>query len=319
MRRAWIFGLALASLVAGAALPSQGQGPVLVRDIATGPTYSPGSYASQPVRFRGEAYFGADDGFLGYELWATNGTPRGTRLVADLCPGRCQGGPWVLTPSGDLLYFIAGNTTGSESFWLWRSDGTSGGTFPLIDLEIDGFGSAGPVSFLAPFQDGVVFIVHDRVRRAWSLWGSDGTRAGTRQIAPLPGRYATVDSPLDYDWPRAQDDPRKHYFTWLGRPWATDGTAAGTRPVSTPVRPCGGSARLGRLVVYAGEEASLDCEPWVSDGTARGTRRLRDIWPGDSPSYPDSFVAAGGLVYFTRSTTTATGSSGRPTAPRAGQ
>jgi ELWxxDGT repeat protein len=65
------------------------------------------------------------------------------------------------------------------------------------------------------------------------------------------------------------------------------------------VQPCGGSARIGRLVVYAGEEDRENCEPWVSDGTARGTRRLREIWPGESSSYPDPFVAAGGLVYFT--------------------
>jgi len=293
MEKAWLFGLAMAALVLGAALPGQGQEPVLVRDVATGPTYLPSSYASPPVRFRGEDYFRADDGFLGYELWATNGTPRGTRLVADLCPGRCSGGPGVLTPSGELLYFIAGNTTfGFESFWIWRSDGTAAGTFPLVDLEMLGFGAAFPVSFFAPFRDGVVFIVYDRARRGWSLWGSDGTRSGTREIAPLPGRLDRTDPPSNYDWPRTQDDPRKHYFAWQGTLWATDGTAAGTGPVSTPVRPCGGWARVGRLVVYAGEDAALNCAPWVSDGTARGTQRLKDV-------YPASFVAAAGLVYFT--------------------
>jgi ELWxxDGT repeat protein len=299
MRKAWIFAFAAVALM-GTTPPGRAQGPVLVRDIATGPTYSPGSYASPPVRFRGEDYFGADDGFLGYELWATNGTQRGTRLVADLCPGRCPGNPWVLTPSGDHLFFIAGNTTGgSDSYWLWRSDGTLGGTFPLADLEIGGFGSAGPVSFLAPFRGGVVFIVHDRVRRAWSLWGSDGTRAGTHPIAPLPGRFSPADAPTSFfDWPRVQDDPRRHYFVWRGRPWATDGTAAGTGPVATPIQACGGgSARLGHLVVYVGEDEARDCEPWVSDGTARGTRQLRDIREGSS--YPGPFVAAGGLIYFT--------------------
>src|SRR5262245_17344832 len=101
MRRTWIFGFAAAAWVMGAALPSWGQGPVLVRDIAAGPTFSPGSYASPPVRFRGEDYFAADDGFLGYELWATNGSLRGTRLVADICPGRCSGQVWRLTVSGN--------------------------------------------------------------------------------------------------------------------------------------------------------------------------------------------------------------------------
>jgi ELWxxDGT repeat protein len=302
MRKAWIAVLAMA--VVCAAHPGQAQEPVLVQDIATGPAYSWGSSASPPVQFQGAAYFSADDGFLGSELWATNGTLRGTRLVADLCPGRCPGGPRGLTPSGGLLFFVAGNTTdGAESFWLWRSNGTTGGTFPLVDLGINSLGSAGPLSFLAPFQDGVVFIVHDRARRAWSLWGSDGTRTGTHQIATLPGGFNPDQAPSDVpDWPRAQNDPRKHYFAWRKKLWVTDGTASGTRPVATPVRPCGGGwARIGRLVVYEGRGPARDCEPWVSDGTVQGTRLLRDIWPGRYPSFSGSFVAAGGMVYFTAS------------------
>lgn len=301
MRKACILHLALAIWMAGMALPGQGQEqPVLVRDIATGPAYSPGRFESPLVRLRGKAWFAADDGFAGRELWASNGTPGGTRLIADLCPGRCSGNPWILTPSGGLLYFFAGNTTnGIESFWLWRSDGTAAGTFPLVDLEIGAFGSANPVSFLAPFQDGVVFIVHNRVRRGWSLWRSDGTRAGTREVEPLPGKYNSVQYPFDSDWARTLDDSGHHYFSWRGHLWVTDGTAPGTRRSSIPVQLCGGAARLGRLMIYAGqEEKTQDCELWLSDGTARGTRLLRDIRRDDS-SYPSSFVAAGGLVYFT--------------------
>jgi ELWxxDGT repeat protein len=297
MRKGWIVVLAMAAV--GAARPGCAQDPVLVRDIATGPAYSPGSYASPPVRFKGEDYFGADNGFLGYELWATQGTLRSTRLVADLCPGRCGGRPWGLTPSGDFLFFIAANATDSwESFWLWRSDGTTAGTIPLVDLEIRSFGSAGPVSFLAPFRGGVVFIAHDRVRRAWSLWSSDGTPAGTHEIAPLPGRYDAA-TPSNYpDWPHP-DDPSRHFFSWRGKLWATDGTAAGTGRVQTPIRPCGGGwARLGALVIYDGEDEALDCEPWVSDGTARGTRRLRDVFPASSSSFSGPYVAAGSFVYF---------------------
>ncbi len=300
MRRMRIFVLVMAAWMAGVALPSQGQGPVLVRDIATGPASSPGSFDSPLVGFQGKAWFASDDGFVGRELWVSNGTPRGTRLATDLCPGRCSGNPWMITPSGGLLYFFAGNTTdGIYSFWLWRSDGTPGGTFPLVDLEIDVFGSAGPVSFLAPRQGGVVFIVHDRVRRGWSLWRSDGTQAGTRKIQPLPGEYNPVRSPSDSEWVRLLDDASHHYFIWQDHLWVTDGTVEGTRRASTPVRLCenGGLARLGHLIVYAGQDDAGDCEPWVSDGTSRGTRQLREIARRASSS-AYGFVAAGKFVYF---------------------
>jgi len=282
-------------------LPAAAQGPELVKDIATGLPYWPGSYASLPVFFHGRGYFGADDGFLGYELWSTDGTQGGTRLIADLCPGRCSGNPQVFTVAGDLLYFVAGNTTGGfDSFWIWRSDGTAAGTFPLVDLNILGFGSALPVTFLAPFRGGLVFVVHERDRRAWGLWKTDGTLRGTRQIAPLPGRFDPTDAPNNYDWPRPSDDSRRYFFTWNDALWATDGTAAGTGPVPTPIVPCAaGGARLGSLVVYSGEVNGGDCEPWVSDGTPRGTHRLRDLAPGEEGfSFPGPFYAAGNRVYF---------------------
>ncbi|HEV7668583.1 MAG TPA: hypothetical protein VGS22_08675 [Thermoanaerobaculia bacterium] len=292
-----------ASLFVGpwAALPAAGEGPELVKDIAPGPALAGGSFLSLPVSFRGRGYFAADDGFLGDELWSTDGTRGGTRRVADLCPGRCGSNSMSFTAAGDFLFFVAANTTsGVDSYWVWRSDGTNEGTFPLANLETGGLGSFLPLSYLAPFGRGVVFLVHERHRDAWDLWFSDGTRAGTRRIAPLPGRFDPVNPPFDNDWPRVKDEPGLHYFAWQGSLWATDGTAAGTRPVATPIVPCTLAwARLGGLVVYGGEDGRETCEPWVSDGTRRGTHRLRDIVAGDRASFPGDFVTAGNRIYFT--------------------
>ncbi len=280
--------------------PLRAQGAQLVEDIATGPAFSPGSYGSLPVRLGSRDFFGADDGFQGYELWSTDGTPAGTKRFADLCPGRCAGNPFLLTRAGDNLVFVAGNATfGGDSYWLWRSDGTPDGTYPLVDMQIPGFGLLLPLSYWAPFRGGIVFLVNERHRQAWGLWFSDGTRAGTHRIAPLPGRYDGGNLPINYLWPVVDDDPGIHSFTWRGALWSTDGTEAGTRPRSTPIVPCGDWARLGRLVVYGGEVERQNCEPWVSDGSPRGTHRLRDVVPGSEPSFPSEFVAAGNRVYFT--------------------
>src|SRR6185436_12896599 len=70
----------------------------------------------------------ADDESHGTELWATDGTPEGTRLFKDLCPGTCDSGvafaPSI--PAGGGVYFTARNH-------LWRSDGTAAGTRRLTN------------------------------------------------------------------------------------------------------------------------------------------------------------------------------------------
>src|SRR5207237_2512684 len=79
-------------------------------------------------------YFAADDGVHGGELWVTDGTAAGTRLIKDIA---IQDEPWSpfgaapssypsnLTAAGGKLFFTT--NTGQ----LWVSDGIDGGTVAL--------------------------------------------------------------------------------------------------------------------------------------------------------------------------------------------
>ncbi|HXU29212.1 MAG TPA: hypothetical protein VN851_01430 [Thermoanaerobaculia bacterium] len=277
---------------------------VLVKDVAPG--LDKGSILSIESRvvFGDEAYFAADDGFLGEELWATDGTPRGTRLVADLCPGRCAGSPQAFTPSGDLLFFVAGNTTtGDNTFWVWRTDGTDEGTFPLADLDIDVFGSAGPISYLSPFRGGAVFLVRNGGRSGYDLWRTDGTRAGTQLLFALPGEFGGLRTPDNRRHPFLSEPGSEVVrFDWQGVPWVTDGTARGTHPVAElPIVLCqeDGWVEFDHRLIYAGGDESKGCEPWTTDGTPEGTRRLRDLYPGTRSSFPYGFWKTRNGVYFT--------------------
>ena len=299
-RSAFWFPLALAAVLAEGALA---QSPAaLVKDIAQGPrTALRLNFEEAPVVLGDRAYFVADDGFVSPELWATDGTARGTRLVADLCPGRCSGQPQKLTPSGNLLFFVAGNTaSGDNSFWVWRSDGTDDGTFPLADLSIDVFGSAGPISYLSPFRGGAIFLVRAGGRNGYDLWKTDGTREGTRAFFALPGEFG-LRTPDNRRHPfLSEPGPEVVRFDWRDVPWVTDGTARGTHPVADlPIRLCQEQwIELDHRLIYAGEDPETGCEPWTTDGTRSGTRRLRDLNPGGLSSSPFFFVRAGGFVYF---------------------
>jgi ELWxxDGT repeat protein len=82
----------------------------------------------------------------GLELWVSDGSSEGTRLVADLSPGPFDSDLAELTAIDGVLVFAAST---AESDWEpWRSDGTPEGTFRLADIE-PGVGGSEPVSFTA--------------------------------------------------------------------------------------------------------------------------------------------------------------------------
>src|SRR5690606_29554862 len=89
--RSWFIGLlafllTAARLVAGVAPV----GPSLAADLGDRVPW-PWALTAPPVSaaLGDEVFFLHDDGLHGTELWASDGTAPGTRIVNDLCPGRC--------------------------------------------------------------------------------------------------------------------------------------------------------------------------------------------------------------------------------------
>ncbi|HXU33462.1 MAG TPA: hyalin, partial [Thermoanaerobaculia bacterium] len=76
--------------------------------------------------------FYADDGVKGREPWVTDGTPSGTKLLADLCPGACSSTSGSLpSPVNRLLILAQTPALGTE---MWSTDGTPAGTRLLKDI-----------------------------------------------------------------------------------------------------------------------------------------------------------------------------------------
>ena len=257
------------------------------------------------VRTGPSLLFAADDGISGRELWATDLTAGGTRLVSDIDP-RGQGtnfpadsSPGPLVPLGGISLFAASEETHGRE--LWASDGTAAGTRLVADL-LPGTGSSSPHD-LTLLGGRVWFLAADPQNAGGeALWASDGTAAGTRLVAPLSdsGSPALARS--------LTAAGSRLFFVVDGETvgselWTSDGTTAGTRLVADlrpgPVGsyPQGLTAIDGRLV-FAADDGASGLEPWVSDGTAAGTRRLGDLAPGADASSPGPFVAAGSYVFF---------------------
>src|SRR5215216_3894977 len=113
--------LLLAGLVATAA----GAQPVTrVADLNTTVPMPPFLNLYQDFEALGNVlFFANDDGIHGSEIWRTDGTAAGTRLVKDVCPGSCPARPGALTVWNGLLFFTADD--GAHGPELWKTDGTA--------------------------------------------------------------------------------------------------------------------------------------------------------------------------------------------------
>lgn len=169
----------------------------------------------------GTLFFSANDGTHGNELWKSDGTEEGTVLVKDVNPGSGSGA-WLQSADkmaavvGDILYFSGTDqTTGSE---LWRSDGTTEGTFRVKELA-SGANGSNP-KYLTNIGGALYFTTSLSDVGEYLLWKSDGTEAGTTAIpfgASSPFDLTELNGAL--------------YFGASGGLWRSDGTMTGTRQI----------------------------------------------------------------------------------------
>ena len=115
----------LLTLVVALAAPSAYASGVasLADDIYRGPDTSWGVDLTDAG---GTLYLRAEARGTGSELFRSDGTPKGTRLVKDIVPGAEGSAPRHFTHMDGVVYFSASALeTGDE---LWRTDGTALGT-----------------------------------------------------------------------------------------------------------------------------------------------------------------------------------------------
>ena len=111
------------------------------------------------------------------QLWVTDGTKRGTRLLADHDKDTYDARPSDFVKVGETWYYTLTNWVYGEQSSLWKTDGTPAGTMKIVAAD----GSVpSPVAGekTVVFQDRVYFLgIVDEFKTG--LWRSDGTAAGT--------------------------------------------------------------------------------------------------------------------------------------------
>ncbi len=164
------------------------------------------------VQVNGTAFFAANDGTHGFELWRSGGTVAGTQMVKDIDPGSGSSYPRGLTNVGGTLFFSAND--GTHGYELWRSDGAAAGTQMVADIGY-------PV-VLTNFGGTLFFTVFGT--DGGGLWRSNGSAAGTQMVKNISSVEMTnVDGTLFL----SADDA-----TGGLELWRSDGTGAGTQMIT---------------------------------------------------------------------------------------
>lgn len=182
-------------------------------------------------------------------------------------------------PFGSLVLFTTNDYQGTPRE-LWRTDGTSAGTFKLAGVP----------------ESVVVWN-----GKAWftsgGLWSTDGTVAGTQKLTLPVATPALAPTHL-------MAGPAHLYFFNAGRLWRTDGTTAGTAQLTTGTLRPGrwfsypnlpwSAVLAGSLYFFADSDAS-GTELWKADAT--GTlSQVKDLITNGA----GNLTVAGNLLYLTR-------------------
>jgi ELWxxDGT repeat protein len=184
-------------------------------------------------------------------------------------------GVWM----GSNYYFAA--TNGINGVELWKTDGTTGNTIMLKDINA-GNGSSSPAS-LVVVGTTVYFAANDGVNGN-ELWKTDGTAAGTvlvKDIQPGPDNSSpsTLVQMGSYVVFNANES------TTGDELWRSDGTAAGTVVIKEIITGYigGGINRItttGTKVYFGASSTPVgNYELFKTDGTVGGTGLVKEIDP----------------------------------------
>lgn len=253
----------------------------------------------------GRVLFMAYSTTTGYALWATDGTPAGTGIIADPDPQTASGFLDGTNHASIAGVFTFGVNDGVHGLELWRSDGTTEGTRLVVDA-IPGTPSLNPRYMTE---------VGDRTFLSGFIYNAGGGFAGTRTytldiVADTVALAGEGLAPLDFE-PVAirpfgpvtealgdgEEEPSPRAIVWgSGKGlYNTDGTLGGTLQLASLTGTMNGHGlEIGGdgAIWFFNSTAAAGKELWRSDGTPEGTSMVADIRLGSNPGIPAAGLSA---------------------------
>lgn len=248
--------------------------------------------------FKESVYFQASTVEHGSELWVTDGTKEGTRMIKDIVPGAQSSSPkdfYVLESAEDTLFFR------TQDIEWWRSDGTTSGTSQVNDDQL--------INFLNYHKLGKYFT------KEGSLYARDENGNESLVTNRLSGGnsfefkgetfFAGTSTTGTELWKTNGDDSstvivKEIYDGTYSSPWSDEHYQGSGSPSNFFVH--------GDSIYFSARNRTNGMELWKSDGTTDGTVLLKDIDKRSGysdfssslgrDSYPRDFLLIGDQVHF---------------------
>jgi len=290
-------------------------GTSLVKDLNPGidEAFTTGSFSFKMVdNFDGQFYFMAQSndsaGMDRVALFASDGSSNGTSIIHRFYNSY----PLFIGENciklNGLILFAPQVATSGLDIEIWRSNGTTQGTYMITDINQDpALPSVSPVLFrdMPMIGNYASFLANDGVSGE-EIWLTSGDSINTFRLYDInPGSGSSYCS----DFVKLNNN---YLFTandsLHGREiWSTDGTSIGTFLVKD-VNPgvldglnmlISSNSIVNNELIFHAQEPSTGLEIWKTDGTSFGTQILKDLTPGPQSSVIHAyFTNFNNLLFF---------------------
>jgi len=259
------------------------------------------------VEMNGKIYFTNTTYQYGTEIWETDGTPGGTKILKDIYHDYWSGVTAVSMPmapaeqpdlieyNGKMHFSATDSTHGIE---LWYSDGTNSGTQMLIDIMPGRFRGC-YFAHSAVYNGRLYFSADSNQYQGKEPWVTDGTALGTYLLKDINTAFLqTINSsnPRDYH----QNFGLLFFFAnttnAITTLYQTNGTTIGTVPVMTDTMPpnlqYSGAPVINSKTIYISND-----KLWAYDGSYAGMKLLNA--PGlKRAQFMKNAIVYNGKLYF---------------------
>jgi ELWxxDGT repeat protein len=252
-------------------------GTKLLKDINPGSTLivndiiPDSSFASDFTVVGRNLYFTADDGEHGRELWVTDGTGAGTKLVKDIALGPASAKIEDVRNVQGVLFFQADDGVHKE---LWRSNASNSKVVRVSDFKGRSLTPVGGLS-LSPIAESSFVYAGYGPAGDQEIWKSNGTASGTKLLKNVrPGTASSDIGELFAFGDRVVFVSNTFTNQTIPNLWISDGSEAGTSLLKENAGIAANDFRFQPEVVGDSLYFIRGSELWKTDGTAAGTKSV---------------------------------------------